>query len=148
MQLQNITEQDIQVGIKAKDWEEAIRKSAAPLVMRGSIEETYVESIIDSVKRNGPYFVLTKHVALAHARPETGVNNLDLNFTILENPVSFGHKELDPIKMIITLAATDASSHLEVIADLTDILIDEKLLEKIFSAKTTNEVYLLLSGKG
>lgn len=148
MLLEKLSLDDLQVGIRADSWEEAIKKSAKPLVERGSVKESYVKGIIDSVNENGPYFVLTKHVALAHTRPEFGVNNMDLNFTVLETPVKFGKEELDPIKLIITLAATDSTSHLDVIADLTEILIDEELLEKIFSVKTSEEMYELLNKKG
>ncbi|MEQ7193172.1 PTS sugar transporter subunit IIA [Enterococcus avium] len=148
MLLDNLTQNDVQVGVQATDWEEAIEKCAQPLVEKGSIEQTYVRGIIDSVKENGPYFVLTKHVALAHTRPEFGANCIDLNFAVLETPVEFGKESLDPIKLIITLAAVDSTSHLDVIADLTDILIDEELLEKILSVDTSEELYELLCSKG
>ena len=148
MLLEKISLQDVQVGVNAKDWEDAIAKAAAPLVKKGSVEESYVQGIIDSVKENGPYFVLTKHIALAHTRPECGVNRMDLNFTLLDTPVKFGKEELDPIKLIITLAATDSNSHLDVIADLTDILIDEELVKKILSSVSAEELYGLLSTKG
>lgn len=148
MLLDQLSLEDIQVGIQAKDWEEAIEKSAAPLVQKGSINESYITGIIDSVKENGPYFVLTKHIALAHTRPECGVNNMDLNFSLLETPVAFGKEALDPIKLIITLASTDSTSHLDVIADLTNLLIDEELMERIFSAQTAEEMYSLIRTKG
>ena len=42
--------QNIQIGLGAKDWKEAIRKASVPLVKCGSIEEPYVENMISSVE--------------------------------------------------------------------------------------------------
>ena len=70
MLLETITSNDVQIGLHAKDWEGAIRQAAAPLLASGAIQQSYIEGMITSVHDNGPYFVLSKGLALAHARPE------------------------------------------------------------------------------
>ena len=60
------------LNINASDWEDAIRKAAQPLVDEKKVTESYVDDIIVGVKNNGPYIILTEHVALPHARPESG----------------------------------------------------------------------------
>ena len=107
MLLETITEKDVQLGLSAGDWEEAVRKAAEPLRAAGAVEQSYIEGIVQSVHDNGPYFVLTKGFALAHARPECGANRLALNFSTFDPPVTFGAGANDPVRLIITLAATD-----------------------------------------
>ena len=68
--LENVTVKDIEVGVQASDWEDAIRRSARILLKANKIKESYINAMIDAVHRMGPYIVLGNHVALAHARPE------------------------------------------------------------------------------
>ena len=60
MLLEKITAKDVQIGLAAADWEDAIRQAAAPLRDAGDIEQSYIEGMIESVHKNGPYFVLAR----------------------------------------------------------------------------------------
>lgn len=139
MLLETITEKDVQLGLSAGDWEEAVRKAAEPLRAAGAVEQCYIEGIVQSVHDNGPYFVLTKGFALAHARPECGANRLALNFSTFDPPVTFGAGANDPVRLIITLAATDPDSHIDLLGELADVLMDESRMEKMFRAETPEE---------
>ena len=57
--LENITEKDIRIGVRAEGWENAIRKAAAPLLENGAIEQSYIDAMVESVHKNGPYYVLS-----------------------------------------------------------------------------------------
>lgn len=83
---------DILLLEKCPDWESAIQRVACPLLKENCIEESYVNAMIDSVKEFGPYIVMGKHLALAHARPEDGVNNLGISVATLAQPVVFGNE--------------------------------------------------------
>lgn len=126
----------VQIGVQASDWEDAIRKSAQTLLNSGAIERNYVEAMVQSLKDNGPYIIVSKHVALAHTRPECGVNHPGLAFATLHPAVAFGSGEFDPIRLVITLAALDAESHMELLGELVDILMEEDRMEALFSAPT------------
>lgn len=145
MLLDSITAKDVQIGLSASGWEDAIRKAAAHLEAEEAISSRYVDGMIESVRQNGPYFVLAKGLALAHARPECGANRLALSFATLEPPVSFGAGENDPVRLIITLAATDANSHIDLLSELAEVLMDETRMEKLFDAKTSEEFCALLT---
>ena len=142
--LELIKEENVEVGVHAADWEDAIRRSAQHLLETGKIEERYIRAMIDAVHRVGPYIVLGNHVALAHARPECGVNELSVHFTTLEPPIPFGSEKFDPVSLIITLAAVDADSHLELISELADILMEETHVERLSSCTTEREFVELL----
>ena len=132
--LEKLTEDNIDIGIRAADWEDAIRKSSRYLLQTDKIEERYIDAMIDAVHRIGPYIVLGNHVALAHARPECGVKELAVHFTLLDPPIAFGSEHFDPVALIITLAAKDADSHLELISELANILMEEENVERLLQA--------------
>ena len=142
--LEHINEENVDVRVHAADWEDAIHISAQHLLETGKIEERYIRAMIDAVHRVGPYIVLGNHVALAHARPECGVNELSVHFTTLEPPVPFGSEKFDPVSLIITLAAVDADSHLELISELADILMEEDHVERLSNSATRQEFIRLL----
>lgn len=141
MLINKITVADIQTQVVAKDWEDAIKKTSQILLDHGAIEPRYVSAMIDVIKANGPYIVISKHIALAHARPELGVKEMGLSFSTLNPPINFGADGMDPIKLIITLAALDADAHVDLLGEIAEILMDEERLEALFEA-TTDERFL------
>lgn len=128
MLMDKITVADIQTQVQTENWEDAINKTSRLLLDKGAIEQSYIDAMIQVVKDNGPYIVISKHIALAHARPEFGVNEMGLCFSTLNPPINFDAAGMDPVKLIITLAATDADAHVDLLGELAEILMDgEKL---------------------
>lgn len=142
--LEHMTLEDIDIGVNAVDWKDAIYRSSTYLLETGKIAESYVEAMIEAVDRIGPYIVLGNHVALAHARPECGVNELSIHFTTLDPAIPFGSEKFDPIRLIITLAAVDADSHLELISELAEILMDEQNIDRLADCTSKQEFLDLL----
>lgn len=103
------------------DWEHAIIHAAEPLLHDGSIEQCYINNIIQNVKNHGAYFVLVDEFALAHAEAGVGVHRLGLSYLQLSNVVDMKGK---PVSMILILACMDKHSHLDVLAQLVDIIAD------------------------
>lgn len=143
--LEKISEENISIGVHATDWKDAIRKSAQYLLETKKIENSYIDAMIETVHKIGPYIVLGNHVALAHARPECGVNQLSVHFTTLNPPVPFGSEKFDPVSLVITLAAVDADSHLELISELANVLMDEENVDKLVESKNASEFLRLLN---
>jgi mannitol/fructose-specific phosphotransferase system IIA component (Ntr-type) len=143
-----LTEDRIQIQKSVRDWREALTLAAEPLLADGSIESSYVDGIIRSVEEQGPYIVLMKHLALAHARPEEGVNCLALSALTLKEPINFGNPENDPVKVIFCLAAEGTKSHLKLMGELASLFEDEKL-KQLIEAKDSKEFrkYLFSSAK-
>ena len=105
MMLKDLTnERLIRLNIEAADWEEAIRKSAQPLIDEHKVKQSYVDDMITGVKENGPYIVLTKHVALPHARPESGALESAIGIATSKTPVVFGNEANDPVKYLFCLS--------------------------------------------
>ena len=135
-----ITKELVQLNVEAVDWRDAIKKSAAPLVKNNKVTEGYVQAMIDSTEESGPYIVITKHVALPHARPEEGVKELAISITTLEKPIEFGNDDNDPVKYVFCLGAIDNVTHLKALSELVDLLGESVFYDKLEKAKEPNEI--------
>ncbi|MFM9278617.1 BglG family transcription antiterminator [Paenibacillus jiagnxiensis] len=137
---------NILLNQEGKDWKEVITKVALPLVKEEVIEERYINAMIKSVEEFGPYIVVGKHLALAHARPEDGVNKLGLSVMTLKEPVNFGHPDNDPVKIVFCLAAVNSHSHIKVMKSLVELIDDTEKLDKLFVAKDVRTFNQALHG--
>ncbi|MBN2939861.1 MAG: PTS sugar transporter subunit IIA [Collinsella sp.] len=98
-----------------------------------------ISKLWSTASRSWPYIVLSKSVALAHARPECGVKKGGITFTTLKRGVPFGSEQFDPIGLIITLAAVDDNAHLDLMMELAGVLMDESNIEALVYSKTPEE---------
>ncbi|HHK8583852.1 PTS mannitol transporter subunit IIA [Vibrio parahaemolyticus] len=139
-----ITSDVIRIHSDATDWKDAISKSCEALIENGAIEPSYVEAIYRSHEELGPYYVVGPGMAMPHARPEDGVNRLSLAITVIQNGVNFNSKENDPVKMLVTLAATDSNSHVDAISKLAELFMNEEHVEAICNAQSKEDVLAIL----
>ena len=130
----------MEVNVEVSDWEEAVRTAGNLLYKNGYVEACYVDSMVDIVKTVGPYIVLLKGVALAHARPSQGAKKIGLSLITLKTPVNFGNADNDPVSLVFALSAVDNSSHLELLGELSQIFGDEEGMEELAKASTKQEL--------
>lgn len=130
----------ILLHVTANNWEEAIEKAAQPLLLAHMFTKSYVDDIIRGVREVGPYFVLAPHVALAHARPDSGALENAMGLAILEKPVNFGSEANDPVKYVFTLSATDNNGHIDALAELAEHLSDVKFFDFLSNVQDAREV--------
>ena len=123
-------------------WEEAIKESATPLLNDGSITPQYVEDMIENVHKNGPYIVIVPGIAMPHAKNEGGVVKTGISLLKLEEAVPF--PENKKVNLLFTLAAEDTSGHLDLISDLSSLLIEDEVREKLEQANSEEEILDLL----
>lgn len=140
-----LNEENIDINIEVKSWQEAIEKVGNLLLANNKIEERYIGSMIETVNNLGPYIVMAKGVAMPHARPEYGAKETSLSIITLKDPVEFGNEEFDPVTMVIGLSSVDSKSHLELLSDLSNIMDDEGLIEKAKYCKSKNELIRLIN---
>ncbi|CAG9297230.1 PTS sugar transporter subunit IIA [Celerinatantimonas diazotrophica] len=126
------------------DWQDAVNLSLQPLLDDGCINESYKQAIFRMHHEIGPYYVLGPKIALLHARPEDGVNQLSLGMTIIRDGVCFGSEDNDPVYLIVTLAATDKNSHIDIIASVSELFLNEEDINQLIKCKEVNEVYSII----
>lgn len=125
--LENLVSVDmIRLGVEAKDWEEAIQKSAEPLLEFDKIAPEYVDNMINAVHELGPYIAIMPGIAFAHARPDETVKETCMSMITLKEPVNFGSKQNDPIEIVFTFGAKSGDDHLMALQDLAKFLLSEE----------------------
>ena len=133
----------IKTGVKVATWKEAIKAAGEILVEVGSCTAEYISAMIAAVEELGPYIVITPHVALAHARPSSQVNQADMSLVVLDEAVEFGSASNDPVKLVFAFCATDNESHLEQLGKLAASLNPETI-DRLSEVKAVDEVLAIL----
>lgn len=133
-----IEAENIQLNVKADDWKDSMIKSGNLLVESGYITKDYIDLTIQCVEENGPYIVITPGLALSHSRPDVSVKKTGLSLITLSEPVCF-NSENDPVDIVLTLAATDDTSHLEKLQGMAEFISEEDNLEFLRKAESPKE---------
>ena len=137
--------QSIEAGASATTWREAVTVAGDLLVAGGVTTPAYTEEMIQTVEKLGPYIVLAPGIAIAHSRPSPAVLRTGLSLATLEDPVEFGSKKNDPVRLVVGLAALDHDSHLEVMKALAKLLSNRSLVDQVIEAKTAEEIRDILA---
>lgn len=140
-----LTASNIEVDVECADWREAIRKAGEKMVDGGYIEPRYIDAMITSIEKYGPYVVLSQGFAMPHAKVEEGSIRLGMFLIRLKEPVAFGVEELDPIEFVCCLSAVDHKSYLKAFFNLVAMFQDNfwrKQLEKAQSADEITHIIL------
>lgn len=140
-----LTSNVIQVVESAADWQDAIKIACKPLINNKLVEPQYIDAIIKSHEKIGPYYVLGPGIAMPHARPEDGVNQLSLGLTVIKQGVEFGSEGNDPIKLLIVLAATDSNSHIGAIAKLAELFDNQEDIDSIMQSENVDDILKIIA---
>ncbi len=124
----------------ARNWKEAINFASTPLIDDSSIKAQYVNEMIDSIEKFGPYVVVDDYIAIPHAISKNNVIKESMSLLFLEEAVDFKGKD---VKLIIVLAPVDRTKHLMDLSELSELLMDEKN-KKIFLSGNLDAINLLI----
>lgn len=139
-----LTEDLVLLDLEASDWQDAIRQATKPMVETKKCTEEYVDDIIKGALESGPYFVITEHVAMPHARPECGALESAVGIVTLKEPVEFGSEANDPVKYMFPLAAKDGGAHLEALQSLVELLSDPSFFDDLDKCASASDVVNLV----
>ncbi|UTL72285.1 BglG family transcription antiterminator [Bacillus halotolerans] len=135
-----MTPNHITMADSAPCWEDAVRMAAKPLLDDGSVTPPYVDAMIATIQTLGPYIVITPNVAIPHARPEDGVNQIGMTFLRLNQAVSFSDRPEHSVQLIIVLAAIDNDTHLKALSQLTNMLGEPENIQLLINAQSAEDV--------
>ncbi len=142
-----LTPERVVTGIKASNWEEAVRAVGQLLVDSGVVEPRYVDAMVKTTQELGAYIVIAPGLAIPHARPEDGVLQPCFAIATLDEPVPFGHPENDPVSLLIALGAQDKKQHVEALRQMAGILSNPENFEALKTAKTKQEILDIVWGE-
>lgn len=137
--MEKINSRLINLNLKADTWEEALMKGGGVLLEEGYIEDRYIKTLIEITKKEGPYYIITKGIAIPHVRPDEGVKKTGFSFIRLEKGVNFGSKENDPVKYIIFLMSKTSEEHIDLINLIISIIEDREFFRLVEENSGNNQ---------
>lgn len=132
--------ENIRIVEKVDNWQEAIHVAVKPLVDGGYCEARYIDEIIKNTEKLGAYYVLCENLALVHGSTDQGVLKRQIAVTLLRQPIKFKEEGYD-VRVMVTLAATDPESHMEVLKAMSDLFDNPDSVEKVLGATSEKEIY-------
>lgn len=138
----------VRLDVQVHDAEHAITCAGQVLVDAGSVTPAYVDAMVDAYRNLGPYIVLAPHIAMPHARPESGAVTEAIAVVRLLEPVAFGHPENDPVKVVIPLAGADSNSHVDLLRRIARTLTDPQSMTTILESDDAQEIAELFNQGG
>lgn len=133
--------ENIQLDVKCRSWRDAITKSAQPLLDQGKIEERYIDVMIDNVRENGAYIVISPGFAVPHEGFDRGCNEVGMNLIRLTKPVVI--EDIDgeqvEVKFFCCMSTEDHKKHMKAFFHLVNMLMNRGFKEELSAAQTPKE---------
>lgn len=143
-----LTAETVRANVSAGNWKEAISAGGRLLLKEGAIKAEYIDSMVETVLKFKSHIVIAPGVAMPHAMPGGNVKRACMSLITLKNPVSFGHPENDPVKLVLCLGIVDEISHIKPLYEFMEFLEDRDRVERVFGAKNEKQLLkALLDGK-
>ncbi len=130
----------VRLDVHANDAVHAITLGGQLLVDAGRVTSGYVDAMVEAYQSLGPYIVLAPHIAMPHARPESGALTESIAILRLAGPVDFGHPDNDPVRVVLPLASVDASAHIDVLRQVSTVLMDPHATTTILESDDTTQI--------
>ncbi len=140
-----ITCESVEVGVQVSDWEEAVRHAGRLLVCSGAARTPYIEAMVRLTRELGPYIVITPGIAIPHARPEEGAEDVGFSVVQLDPAIPFGNPENDPVSLVIGFCSPNADAHVELLMEIARIIGQEDFLAAAKKASTAEELASLFN---
>lgn len=123
-----ISENAVQTEVEANSWRDAVQIVGTLLKEEGKIEDSFINSMIETVEELGPYMILLPGVAFFHGSPQSGVNEVCLSFVTFKEDVIFTDFDQQSIQCAFAFGAIDKDSHMQVLMQVAGLLQDEEFL--------------------
>ncbi|MCE5033652.1 MULTISPECIES: PTS sugar transporter subunit IIA [Staphylococcus] len=146
MTLEIISSDKVQVLEQVESWREAINIAASPLQEQGYFQQDYIDDMIRSVEKLGPYIVIAPEIAIAHARPNNNVKKIGLSLLKLNQHINFS-EEGHYASLVFVLSAIDNEGHLEVLRSLATTLGNQQTVNNLLNAQTSSEIINIFKGE-
>jgi len=145
-----LSEEAVILGLEASTSEEVIRVLGGKLKEQGYVKEDFVDAALEreanmptGLPLGGEYNAAIPHVDIEYVnRSALGLATLKedvIFYNMVENDVEV------PCRLVIMLALDQPKSQIEMLQSVAAVLQDPDVIGKLVNAKTTGEVYNILS---
>jgi multiphosphoryl transfer protein len=135
---------NIQLHVEARDKIEAIRKVGEMLVESGNIKPDYIESMLNREKVANTF--LGNGIAIPHGLPKDRESIIRTGIAVMQIPSGVEWNPGERVTLVVGIAAR-SDEHIGILTNLTHILDDEDLIQKLSSTENAEDIYSCLSGK-
>ncbi|MDQ0513960.1 PTS system ascorbate-specific IIA component [Mycoplasmoides fastidiosum] len=122
-----------------KDWKTAVYKGVDLLVQQNKATPELATAIFATTDKFGPYYVFEPGLALLHAEPNSHSLTAATSTLILKDNVIFADQADKQARIIITMAAPDSNSHIDLIAEFSKVFGDQELKNQILQVQSLTE---------
>jgi len=139
----------VRVGLRAADWEDALRQLSAELQSAGHVTSDHAQAVVDRELRYPTGLPGERYgVAIPHADPEyTALAGIGV--ATLAEPVSFrmmgDADEEVAVSVVVMLALQDAEAQLAMLRQLAELIADGDRLADIAQATGPDDIRAVLS---
>ncbi|NCB33914.1 MAG: PTS sugar transporter subunit IIA [Erysipelotrichia bacterium] len=125
-----------------KTWQDAVKASGQPLVDQKYIDEQYIQAVIACVEKYGPYIVIAPNIAMPHSTEgAAGVYKTAIGFMKVEAPVVFDSNDHEKdARLFFMLAAANHEEHLKNMMELSEMLMNDELVEDLLKVKNDDDL--------
>jgi len=139
-----LSQQDIHLGAAASDKQDAIRQVAAALTQAGRVSEGYVDGMLARELQTSTY--LGNGIAIPHGTTDTRDLVLDTGVQVFQFPQGITWGEGQTAYVVIGIAAR-SDEHLGLLRQLTHVLSDDSVAERLAKTDSAEELRSLLMGE-
>ena len=139
-----LSQQDIHLGAAASDKQEAIRQVAAALTQAGRVSEGYVDGMLARELQTSTY--LGNGIAIPHGTTDTRDLVLDTGVQVFQFPQGITWGEGQTAYVVIGIAAR-SDEHLGLLRQLTHVLSDDSVADRLAKTDSAEELRSLLMGE-
>lgn len=139
-----LSQQDIHLGAAASYKQEAIRQVAAALTQAGRVSEGYVDGMLARELQTSTY--LGNGIAIPHGTTDTRDLVLDTGVQVFQFPQGITWGEGQTAYVVIGIAAR-SDEHLGLLRQLTHVLSDDSVADRLAKTDSAEELRSLLMGE-
>nr|WP_302053267.1 PTS sugar transporter subunit IIA [Bacillus sp. FJAT-29790] len=134
-----ITPETIVLRDQVESWQEAIKIASQPLLSKGIITESYIETMQNQYPDMSPHIVLRMNIAIPHASPEDGVHSTGMSLLRIRDGLSFDDE--CKVHFVVVIAAVDKNQHLNALLQLMKIAEMNKVINLMAHMDNQNDIF-------
>ena len=138
-------------GMKARDWQEVLKKTGAALQEKGDAKDSYIDALIQrEIKYPTGINMGETGVAIPHTDPDEVLKE-GIAIAILAEPVAFRQMGTEQgnvmVKLVFVLAIREPGSQVDKLRQMLKLLRDKKVLGQLENASDRQSVINIIREK-